>query len=100
MTDIDPVLDARLIGKIQAACRNVKLSRSGYFVRGKRRDNWPANDWRSYYEKLMRKLFPNGWVYRGGHHVAVHASPPAQPKRSWSEPDGRAGRLLFIIKET
>lgn len=103
VTDIDTALDARLVRKVEAACRNVKLSPNGYFVRHIRQGEWPAPDWRGYYAKLAQKFFPNAWVYRGGRHIAVHASPPAEPRRISRHqvaPGGEAGRCLFRIIES
>ena len=76
ITDLVPTLDARMAAKVQAMCRNVRVTRDGYLRRGKRRDQWPADDWRAPYRRALKHVFPNAWIYRGGHHLAVHASPP------------------------
>lgn len=99
VVDVDADLAAPLVRKLQAACRNVRLTNTGYFIRGRRRDDWPGYDWRRYYAKLLDRLFPSGWVYRGGHHLAVHASPPAQPRLCRPAPGAEAGRRLFAIVE-
>lgn len=100
VTDVDPALDPFLIKKLEAMVRNVRLTEGGWFRRGKkRRDDWPAHDWRHFYLKTMAKLFPQGWIYRGGHHLAVHASAPPEPKRCRPEPGAEAGRCLFRIIE-
>ena len=101
MADVDPVLSAALVRQVQAACRNVRLTRSGYLRRGQqRRDDWPAHDWRHYYAQFLRKLFPHAWVYQGGHHLAVHAYPPAAPRLCRPAPGAQAGRRLFAIVES
>lgn len=97
--DVDAELCPDLLAKMQAAVRRVRLTEGGYLVRGQRADDWPGKDWRHFYEKLLAKVFPHAWIYRGGHHIAVHASPPT-PGKCWSEPGGEAGRCLFRVLET
>ena len=101
ITDLIPTLDARLAAQVQAMCRNVRITQAGFLRRGPRRqaDQWPGPDWRHYYQRTLKRLFPNGWIYRGGHHLAVHASPPPDRRRSWQEPPGVAGQCLFRICE-
>jgi len=98
VVDLDANLAATLVAKVQAATRGVRLTANGYFRRGKKHDDWPDTDWRRYYRQFARKLFPHGWVHTGGHHLAVHASPPT-PGKTWREPGGEAGRCLFRIIE-
>lgn len=102
-TDIAETLDAKLVSRVLAVCRNVRLTPSGYLIHktanGKKADYWPAKDWRFFYKKSLQKLFPDAWIYTGGHHIAVHASPPSNPKATWGEPGGQAGSCLFRIIE-
>jgi len=58
ITDLVPTLDARLAAKVQAMCRNVRVTRDGYLRRGKRRDQWPADDWRAPYRRALKHVFP------------------------------------------
>lgn len=98
--DVDAELCPDLLARLQAVVRRVRLTEGGYLVRRFGPDDWPGHDWRHFYERLMAKLFPHAWIYRGGHHLAVHASPPPEPERCWGEPGGSAGRCLFRILET
>ena len=88
MADVDDQLAPELIQKIQRAVSGVKISEDGWIAPNQKRG---FIDWRSTYVRHCQRQFPEAWVYRGGHHVAVHASAPA--------PDGQAGRVLFRIIE-
>lgn len=33
-------------------------------------------DWRAFAVRYLRRVLPNAWIYRGGRHLAIHASPP------------------------
>lgn len=93
--------------KVAAASRNVRITPPGYLVRShpkaqKQADQWPARDWRFYYENLLHRLFPApAWIYTGGHHLAVHFGPPGTgavgtgPVSAGNE----AGPLLFTLIE-
>ena len=56
-------------------------------------------DWRPDAEKALAQVFPNGWTYRGGSHVALHASPPKDPRRGMAQDEGRAGQRLLMLVE-
>ncbi len=69
------------LNQVAAGCRNVRLTEAGYFIRGRksrrRADQWPQHDWRFYYARFLRRIFPApAWIYTGGHHLAVHFGPP------------------------
>jgi hypothetical protein len=84
------------LAKVQAAIRRVHLNSSGYFVRkGKvhSRGRCAGHNWRTYYEKFLIRLFPAPfWIYRGGHHLAVHTAPPGE--------DHCAGPCIFRLAES
>lgn len=100
-TDFDPHLDPKIVAKIEAICRNVRITEGGYLYRAKTPDDWAGRDWRFFYEKLLQRMFPAGWIYCGGHHLAAHASPPPNPRVSRMDDPvaGQAGRCLFRIIE-
>lgn len=60
-------------------------------------------DWRRCACRYLRRKLPQFWIYRGGSHIAIHASPPrpinldrlGQPKPGHHE----AGRCLARIVE-
>lgn len=86
-------LDPKLMARIERAVRLVPL-----FVPDRKRPLLLRTDWRQMLAKFMRRLFPRGWVYLGGSHIAIHSSPPEptpNPKTSRTE----AGMLLFRIIE-
>lgn len=59
-------------------------------------------DWRPAAAAVLADLFPRGWVYRGGRHLAQHASPPRNRldrSRQPKEGHGQAGPLLCTIAE-
>ena len=62
--------------KVAAASRNVRITPPGYLVRShpkalKQADQWPARDWRFYYEKLLCRIFPSpAWIYTGAQKQA------------------------------
>lgn len=98
--DICPELDADLLCKIQAAVRNVKVDSSSGLRPLTNGSRTLPRDWRRVYEHWAMRLFPHGWVYCGGRHIAVHASPPPDRSKSWTlTGDGAAGRCLFRIIE-
>lgn len=100
LESVDPTLDPALVRKIAAGIRNVRLTPTGYLIRGQgQRDDWPDYDWRWIYRRWFNRLFPQGWVYGGGHHLAIHASPPPPPELRQPGQDAGAGRCLFRILE-
>ena len=101
--DVDETLDAGLVKKIQAAVRNVRVHETGWLMKHLESVGHAASlpDWRAYYQKFLQRQFPNAWIYRGGRHLAVHASPPAPARHSPLAPhhSPEAGRCLFRIIE-
>ena len=91
-------LHAIQLHKLALTIRNVRLTESGYFKRRTKRKLpkgfnallvEPLECWRRRYQILIKKLFPEAWVYSGGHHLAVH--------EARSGP--LAGPLLFAVVE-
>jgi hypothetical protein len=91
--DIDESLGADLVRKIKLGTSNVTHF-DGWIIRADFH-----RDWRPIYKKWFQRIFPHAWIYTGGRHLAVHASPPANPNHHRNEPDGEAGRLLFRVIE-
>ena len=105
MDDVDPTLDAAIVKKIQASVRNVRINGGGYLVnrlalRAKALQlAQPTDDWRVVYARHLAHQFPHAWIYTGGRHLAVHASPPAPATKANDWKPGEAGRCLFRIIE-
>ena len=103
--DVDPELDADRLCQLQAAVRNVRINGGGYLVnrlalRAKSLQiAQPADDWRVVYARYLGHQFPHAWIYTGGRHLAVHASPPDSPSQKNDWKPGEAGRCLFRIIE-
>lgn len=100
IVDYDGRLDARMMARIERAVAKVPLA-----VADHKRPGCLRADWRDMLRKFVPQVFKQAWVYRGGSHLAIHASAPekvkparwsvdAQPS-DWSE----AGRCLFRIIE-
>lgn len=106
--DIQPDLDPAIVRRIQAATRRVRLDTEGFFRKGgnpckpgnPRTSVKGTEDWRYSYARMMKRIFPNAWIYRGGHHLAIHASPPPNRQaRRWEDGGCEAGRCLMRICE-
>lgn len=97
--DVDAELCPDLLAKMQAAVRRVRTTEGGWIIAKGRSEKHGPMDWRFIYERFLQRQFPQAWIYRGGHHVTVHASPPAEPKQFGRGPQGEAGRVLFRIIE-
>jgi len=98
ITDVVETLDPAIVRRLELAVANVRLSESGELPKPKAKA--PFRDWRYAYHKWALRLFPNAWVHCGGHHIAVHATPPKDPAKCWQrDHDGEAGQCLFRIVE-
>lgn len=67
--DLDEGLCAQKQGVLRGIC--AKPRREMRVVEGRAK-----HDWRDAVRVYLRRQFPGAWVYRGGHHVSLHASPP------------------------
>jgi hypothetical protein len=98
VVDLNLDLDANLVFKITRGIAGVKLDAEGWILRKNRsRRMVELDNWRPVYTRWLQRLFPQGWVYAGGRHLSVHASPP--PHERGGRADNEAGRLLFAIIE-
>lgn len=89
--EVDPTVGADLLTKANAVAEACTVE----FQQGR--------DWRPLAVRLLAQFLPSGWAYRGGSHVAAHASPPFQLKDRHGNPKpghGQAGRRLFILAES
>lgn len=89
----------RQIRQIQAAVRNVRVDSGGYFIRPRlaRRLTF-VDSWTHRFERYLKQRFPSPfWIYRGGHHLAVHFGPPGTGSESITQPS--AGPCLFRLIE-
>lgn len=80
--------------KVTLAISNVRTDRDGYVK--------PGKDWRDIFARFLRRTLPKDWwVYKGGHHIAVHASAPRGNYISCGVQkfDPEAGECLFRIVE-
>jgi hypothetical protein len=102
ITDVVETLDSATVRRLELSVAHVRISESGELLKPK--SEAPFGDWRCAYQKWALRLFPNAWVYRGGHHIAVHASPPKDRSKCWQlaqpgDHHGQAGHCLFRIVE-
>jgi hypothetical protein len=91
IAELSDALAPDLLNKIQA----VADSSSELFRKG--------HDWKPHANFALIRLFPRGWTYTGGKHIAQHASPPAKRKFTrYGKPVAtscEAGNRLFILAE-
>lgn len=87
-------LSPQIAPDIEAKVRAVAAASSVAFQAG---TNWsPAAI------QALRDIFPKGWIYRGGSHLAQHASPPSAPRRARlgiAAPGGEAGYCILRMVE-
>jgi hypothetical protein len=92
LTDVNPVLAADVVDRARPV---VKIKRLAMPRRVRRSDGSAftgVRTWQEVAQRVLVKQFPKAWIYRGGRHVAVHAS---APDRKTNE----AGACLFRIIE-
>lgn len=93
VTDLDPALNADMVAVFETVARSPRERTRGLRV---------LHDWRDVAVRYLRRKFPHFWIYRGGRHIAVHASPP-EPVRHrlkiGESPWREAGRCLARIIE-
>lgn len=81
LVDVQEPMDDTLRRKLQAVADNPRERVRGLLL------VW---DWRDVAVRHLRRRFPQFWIYRGGRHIAIHASPPPEPY--WTERGGRVER--------
>lgn len=94
LADYSGGLDERIMRRVERAVRLVPLE-----VPDKKRAGLIRADWRDLLPRFLQRVFPHAWIYRGGHHIAIHASPP-RPSHNPKLHQPEAGACLFRVIET
>jgi hypothetical protein len=92
VTDLDPALGPPLANLFRRCAANPRqhLKLLGHL--------YITSDWRTFAIRYLRRYLPRHcWIYRGGRHLAIHASPP-QGGKTWMQ-GGEAGKCLARICE-
>ena len=101
--DLDPDLGAPLVALFQRVAGSPRQKPFVFTRDAKPRFGARPRfgyDWRDVACRYLRRYLPkNGqcWIYRGGRHIAIHASPP-HGGRQWMQ-GGEAGKCLARICE-
>lgn len=94
IVDCRSSLDAQLMARIAKAAALCPLQ-----VPDKQNPFRIRADWRDLLPRFVSRMFPHAWIYRGGRHIAVHASPPRKDEFGRVQ-DPEAGVCLFRIVES
>ena len=100
ISDLPYSLDTAKMARIERAVRLCPLT-----VADRTRPGFTRADWRDLMRKVVIRLFPHAYIYAGGSHIAVHATPPfVSSINRYGRPqhpdlDGQAGICLFRIIE-
>jgi hypothetical protein len=100
VTDLDPTLGPPLANLFHRCATNPREKIGEVFIPRLARKVGPLfiYDWRKFAFRYLRRYLPRHcWIYRGGRHLAIHASPPRGGK-TWMQ-GGEAGKCLARICE-
>jgi len=100
--DLDPDLGAPIVALFQRAAGSPRQKSGMVFMPRLGRKVGPLliYDWRDVARRYLRRHLPKHcWIYRGGRHLAIHASAPAHGRRWMDTPGGEAGKCLARICE-
>ncbi len=93
VVDLEPTLNRDIVTVLDSVAASPRERVKGLRLR---------HDWRAVACRYLSRKFPGFWIYRGGRHIAVHASPP-KPERHdlkiGEQQDNEAGRCLARIIE-
>jgi hypothetical protein len=93
LVDLEPTLGPELVAAFETVAASPRERVQGLRIR---------HDWRDVGVRFLQKKFPKLWIYRGGRHLAIHASPPPVERHNLKlgeRQDLSAGRCLARIIE-
>lgn len=98
--DLDPELGKPLVDLFSRVASSPRQKIGKQFIAQLNKKVGPLMiwDWRRVAFRYLRRYLPKHcWIYCGGRHLSIHASPPAGG-RTWME-GGEAGKCLARICE-
>lgn len=91
VVDLDPHLNSEICAAFEKVAASARERVVGVML---------VYDWRDVAVRYLRRRFPQFWIYRGGRHIAIHASPPPEARGGRTgRDDHEAGRCLARITE-
>lgn len=91
LVDLTPNLSPEIVARLQKSVCKTRYERPR---KGRMLLRWI---WQQPMIRYLQRIFPEAWFYRGGNHLAVHASPPPPTLTQPARLSGEAGQCLFRI---